>query len=889
MKKFIIDEVLIENSEKDIKTGVKYCFNSGFNVIFGNNEAGKSSLMKFLKDGLFLQKNTDTGKIYFKILNENCESGYRIDISAKQKGKIYDFNNQLCEADFLSSYINKRYFEQGFIINSDNLNSLQYDKNKSLLNVIKDPSFDELNVYFDMLDKEISKNLGADNRLKKNVKEILARIEKINKEIVQLSKTEPEYNQISAEIENLKNERQRNREIVEYLKSEKEIRVLTYEKRLLKEKVEDLNLEYNAKLYSSVSQYIEILEDKKTYEINLSRIKKHKDTVENLVKKISEEIVKFNSEYNFSFCENNILKMEINTAKIREINELSEKQKEYEIAKNIEENNLANLKDNYSDWSIKFAECKNNPDFDFEKEQNLVDFLEEKIKFLHYSTEEINNNKQLTLFDCGKSIIISLTLILILSVIAFVYSVIKEQPAESFMSFVAAVLGSVLFWEIRNSLSYKNHVKNCEIERENIIKEIKEKLKDESPDIEGTSLPYFLIKADTVLQKKKEIINKYNLICDKVQSLKTEEKSLLDKISLSQEKINNINNDCIENLNRLKCLTEELLAVRVSSHYSKYTKIVNSLNEIKNEIYNKNALLTELNEFERENEEYVCKLKKFLLENNVKIDISDNVEENINNLKVYVQKNNELNREIDKINYDISKKEVQIRELLLQPPSEKDAVNSVADIECLNREYTEIESKLKDLEFRKRELEKVEGLVSLKNEKTGLLNEYRNIAKSILKNKMISEIINNAKKNFEQNQPNVKNAEKYLSLITSGKYTKINVDMEEIENCNSDMIKSWNNLSRGTKEQLYLALRLGYASNYTKDNFTNTPNGKYELPLIIDDAFVNFDLERTKNIFTCLKEFSKTNQIIFFTCHTKEINNIIAETGISQDVNIINI
>lgn len=889
MKKFIINEVLIENSEKDIKTGVKYSFNSGFNIVFGNNEAGKSSLMKFLKDGLFLQKNTDTGKIYFKILNEDCESGYRIDISSKQKGKIYDFNNQLCEADFLSAYINKRYFEQGFIINSNNLNSLQYDKNKSLLNVIKDPSFDELNIYYDILNKEISKNWGADNRLKKNVKEILSRIEIINKEIAQLSKTEPEYNQISAEIENLKNERQRNREIVEYLKSEKEIRRLTAEKRLLKEEVEDLNLEYNAKLYSSVPQYIEILQDKKTYEINLSRINKHKVTIENLVKKISEDIVKFNFEYDFSFGENNILKMEINTAKIREINELSEKQKECETVKNIEENNLSNLKDNYSDLSNKYTDCNNDLNIDFEKEQNLVDFLEEKIKYLHYSTEEINNNKQLTLFDCGKSIIISLTLILILSVFVFVYSVVKEQPAESFMSFVVVVLGSVLFWKLRNSLSYKNNVKNCEIEKEKIIKEIKEKLKDEYPDIEGISQTYFLIKADTVLQKKKELINKYNLIQDRVQSLKNEEKKLSDKILCSEEKIKNIINDGTKTLNLLKHLIEEIVLTPVDSHYSKYTNIVNSLKEIKNDINNKNLLLTELNDFKLKNEEYVCKLKNFLIENNVKIDISEEIDENINNLKVYVQKNNELNREIEKINYDISKKEIQIRELLLKLPSEKDTVNSIADIDYLNSEYVESENKLKELEFRKRELEKIEGLVSLKNEKTGLLNEYRGIVKNILKNKMISELIGNAKKNFEQKQPNVKSAETYLSLITNGKYTKINIDLEEIENCNSDKIKNWNNLSRGTKEQLYFALRLGYASNYTKDNFTNSHNGKYALPLIIDDAFVNFDLERTKNIFYCLKEFSKTNQIIFFSCHIKEISDIIAETGISQNVNIIDI
>ena len=66
---------------------------------------------------------------------------------------------------------------------------------------------------------------------------------------------------------------------------------------------------------------------------------------------------------------------------------------------------------------------------------------------------------------------------------------------------------------------------------------------------------------------------------------------------------------------------------------------------------------------------------------------------------------------------------------------------------------------------------------------------------------------------------------------------------------------------------MYLALRLGFASNYSKDKITLMPNGKSDLPLIIDDAFVNFDINRTKNTLKCLEEFSKTNQVLYFTCH----------------------
>ena len=67
MSKFIFNNILIEKSERDIQTGKSYEFNSGFNLICGNNEAGKSSIMNFLKESFFLEKGTEIGKIFFQI------------------------------------------------------------------------------------------------------------------------------------------------------------------------------------------------------------------------------------------------------------------------------------------------------------------------------------------------------------------------------------------------------------------------------------------------------------------------------------------------------------------------------------------------------------------------------------------------------------------------------------------------------------------------------------------------------------------------------------------------------------------------------------------------------------------------------------------------------
>jgi uncharacterized protein YhaN len=65
-------------------------------------------------------------------------------------------------------------------------------------------------------------------------------------------------------------------------------------------------------------------------------------------------------------------------------------------------------------------------------------------------------------------------------------------------------------------------------------------------------------------------------------------------------------------------------------------------------------------------------------------------------------------------------------------------------------------------------------------------------------------------------------------------------------------------LSRGTAEQLYLAMRLALAEEYAS---------KAPLPLIMDDILVNFDRERLIRACTVLGQVASQHQIVLFTCH----------------------
>lgn len=66
-------------------------------------------------------------------------------------------------------------------------------------------------------------------------------------------------------------------------------------------------------------------------------------------------------------------------------------------------------------------------------------------------------------------------------------------------------------------------------------------------------------------------------------------------------------------------------------------------------------------------------------------------------------------------------------------------------------------------------------------------------------------------------------------------------------------------LSDGTRDQLYLALRLAFIDQHFDSN--------QPLPLIMDDILVNFDDLRSKATLQVLAELAEKTQIIYFTHH----------------------
>lgn len=128
---------------------------------------------------------------------------------------------------------------------------------------------------------------------------------------------------------------------------------------------------------------------------------------------------------------------------------------------------------------------------------------------------------------------------------------------------------------------------------------------------------------------------------------------------------------------------------------------------------------------------------------------------------------------------------------------------------------------------------------------------------------LAAELIGRTRRIYEQEkQPQVLQlASAYFAKLSGGEYRRIVMTLGhkelKAEHESFGLLDS-SLLSRGTQEQLYLAIRLALAE---------TMSGKTTLPLMLDDLFVNFDEHRLHAALSLTGELSATRQIVMMTCH----------------------
>jgi uncharacterized protein YhaN len=128
-----------------------------------------------------------------------------------------------------------------------------------------------------------------------------------------------------------------------------------------------------------------------------------------------------------------------------------------------------------------------------------------------------------------------------------------------------------------------------------------------------------------------------------------------------------------------------------------------------------------------------------------------------------------------------------------------------------------------------------------------------------------SLILESIREKYEaKRQPEtLKEASTYLSRLTDGKYTRIWTRLigEEllVDNADEESI-TVEKLSRGTREAVYLSLRLALIGAFARRGAL--------LPMVMDDVLVNFDSQRARAAAELLCDFSRKGyQLLMFTCH----------------------
>lgn len=121
----------------------------------------------------------------------------------------------------------------------------------------------------------------------------------------------------------------------------------------------------------------------------------------------------------------------------------------------------------------------------------------------------------------------------------------------------------------------------------------------------------------------------------------------------------------------------------------------------------------------------------------------------------------------------------------------------------------------------------------------------------------------------------VQAAERYFAEWTGGRYTRIiaplGSSIEGVERRDGERVPLAG-LSRGTSEQLYLALRFGLVERFVETS--GEP-----LPIVMDDILVNFDEDRAARAARSIEALAGTCQVIYFTCHpTTPLNAEVEKT-----------
>ncbi|HUF05930.1 MAG TPA: AAA family ATPase [Candidatus Binatia bacterium] len=195
---------------------------------------------------------------------------------------------------------------------------------------------------------------------------------------------------------------------------------------------------------------------------------------------------------------------------------------------------------------------------------------------------------------------------------------------------------------------------------------------------------------------------------------------------------------------------------------------------------------------------------------------------------------------------------------------EAELATAAADAERLEDEERALLATAGELDARIRDLEAADELGTLRQELATLEGRAEALATEWAVRAIASRLLSETRSRYErERQPDVvRAATAHFERITGGRYARIVAppgDGSVRVETESGEARLTDELSRGTAEQLYLALRFGLIEEFARQ--------AEALPVVMDDILVNFDADRADRAAAAIRDLATRHQVLFFTCH----------------------
>ncbi|MDE6555151.1 MAG: AAA family ATPase, partial [Lactobacillus sp.] len=370
-------------------------------------------------------------------------------------------------------------------------------------------------------------------------------------------------------------------------------------------------------------------------------------------------------------------------------------------------------------------------------------------------------------------------------------------------------------------------------------------------------------------QKEQEFIEKYGLdpntvdlnsLWNELVQIESKKQNLL-QLDQEQQSLNE----------KIQAFVQDLHPF-ITGNIQTFSDIVSQLNSLQKLLDQNNLAKQHLNDLAVQLQERKNQLAKNKIELS-KIFAANKVTDfaEFSDLKKQAEEQDQLKLKIDALQNDLQADLTQLEKIAQDPNAlaenkahlEEQISAKQAQINDLHAENAKLENQMNILANSDKYFAEKQKLADLESSLNENVKEY---LANLLTSNWIARGLDLASN--ERFPKMLEDAKKYFKLLTGGRYIDIELDKKlKVKRADGKKFEV-DYLSRGTSEQLYFALKLA---------FVEQVSDKIALPILIDDAFVNFDTQRTSHIVKLLEELAKKTQVLIFTARQDLVDNLAIE------------